>query len=109
MSSVVETSSDMIAAEALRNELALEKKHEDELLREEVAQIKVEMREQIEHELEEKMREEAREEAEDFLQQYASQVQEWTGEMPTLHVRAVRTPSAHRALRCPPYAWVPRR
>ena len=37
--------------------------------------------------VEEKMREEAREEAEDFLQQYASQVQEWTGEMPTLYVR----------------------
>ena len=26
--------------------------------------------------------------------------------VPTLHVRAVRTPSAHRALRCPPSAWV---
>jgi nucleotide-binding universal stress UspA family protein len=37
--------------------------------------------------VEEKMREEAREEAEDFLQQYASQVQEWTREMPTLYVR----------------------
>jgi nucleotide-binding universal stress UspA family protein len=37
--------------------------------------------------VEEKMREEAREEAEGFLQQYSSQVQEWTGEMPTLYVR----------------------
>lgn len=37
--------------------------------------------------VEEKMREEAREEAENFLQQYASQVKEWTGEMPTLYVR----------------------
>lgn len=37
--------------------------------------------------VEEKMREEARDEAEDFLQQYASQVKEWTGEMPTLYVR----------------------
>jgi nucleotide-binding universal stress UspA family protein len=37
--------------------------------------------------VEEKMREEAREEAEGFLQQYSSQVQEWTDEMPTLYVR----------------------
>ena len=37
--------------------------------------------------VEEKMREEAREEAENFLQQYASQVKDWTGEMPTLYVR----------------------
>lgn len=37
--------------------------------------------------VEEKMREEARAEAEGFLQQYASQVREWTGEMPTLYVR----------------------
>lgn len=37
--------------------------------------------------VEEKMREEARAEAEGFLQQYASQVQKWTGEMPTLYLR----------------------
>lgn len=37
--------------------------------------------------VEEKMREEAREEAENFLQRYATQVKEWTGEMPTLYVR----------------------
>ena len=37
--------------------------------------------------VEEKMREEARTEAEEFLQQYASQVKDWTGEMPTLYVR----------------------
>ncbi|MFT5486118.1 MAG: hypothetical protein ACI9JL_003016 [Paracoccaceae bacterium] len=37
--------------------------------------------------VEEKMREEARAEAEDFLHKHSSQVQEWTGEMPTLYVR----------------------
>ena len=37
--------------------------------------------------VEEKMREEAREEAEGFLQQYSSQVQDWTDEMPSLYVR----------------------
>ena len=37
--------------------------------------------------VEEKMREEARAEAEAFLQRYSSQVQEWTGELPTLYVR----------------------
>ena len=37
--------------------------------------------------VEEKMREEARTEAEAFLQRYSSQVQEWTGETPTLYVR----------------------
>ena len=39
------------------------------------------------------MPEEAREEAEGFLQQYSSEVQEWTDEMPTLYLReeAVRT------------------
>ena len=29
--------------------------------------------------------------------------------VPTLHVRAVRTPSAHRALRCPPRTQVAQR
>ena len=45
--------------------------------------------------VEEKMREEAREEAEGFLQQYSSEVQEWTDEMPTLYLReeAVRDDS----------------
>lgn len=37
--------------------------------------------------VEEKMREEARTEAEGFLQKYSSQVQEWTGELPSLYVR----------------------
>jgi len=37
--------------------------------------------------VEEKMREEAREEAEGVLQQYASKVQEWTGDLPALYVR----------------------
>ena len=37
--------------------------------------------------VEEKMREEARDEAEAFLQKYSSQVQEWTGELPSLYVR----------------------
>lgn len=37
--------------------------------------------------VEEKMREEAREEAEGFLQKYSAQVQDWTGELPSLYVR----------------------
>jgi len=37
--------------------------------------------------VEEKMREEARAEAEGFLQKYSSEVQEWTGELPSLYVR----------------------
>ncbi len=37
--------------------------------------------------VEEKMREEARAEAEGFLQKHSSQVQEWTGELPSLYVR----------------------
>lgn len=48
--------------------------------------------------VEEKMREEARAEAEGFLQQYASQVQEWTGEMPTLYVREGKPAEAILAL-----------
>ena len=37
--------------------------------------------------VEEKMREEGRAEAEDFLHKHSSQVQEWTGELPTLYIR----------------------
>lgn len=37
--------------------------------------------------VEEKMREEAREEAEAFVQEYATLVQEWTGQMPILYIR----------------------
>lgn len=33
------------------------------------------------------MREEARAEAEGFLQKYSAEVQEWTGELPSLYVR----------------------
>ena len=37
--------------------------------------------------VEEKMREEAREEAEGFVQEYATLVQEWTGQVPILYIR----------------------
>lgn len=37
--------------------------------------------------VEEKMREEAREEAEGVVQEYATLVQEWTGQMPILYIR----------------------
>ena len=48
--------------------------------------------------VEEKMREEAREEAEGFVQEYATLVQEWTGQMPILYIREGEPTEAIREL-----------
>lgn len=48
--------------------------------------------------VEEKMREEAREEAEGVVQEYATLVQEWTGQMPILYIREGEPTETIRAL-----------